>query len=364
MIKCFLYKIHLPPIRILPIRTILPALYMLMLQFVCTQPTARSQDIHFSQFYEAPLLRNPAFGGIFTGDYRIQTIFHDQWNNFTNAYRTGSLSGEYKMPVGGANDFFTAGLQIVYDKSGTAALTTTELLPAISYHKSLSNDRIMFLSVGFMGGLVEKSIDRSKITTNSQYNGTAYDPALPDGEPLLTPDIKYLDGNLGISFNTAFGEDQANTLLLGASLYHLNRPKNSFYKTPSVELDPKFVFSGAFKLTVNDFASFTFQADHSRQGSAVETVGGIMYTYKLGDEPVDPEYTFNIGGFLRWNDALIPVLKLDMHALSVSLSYDVNVSQLKTVSQSHGGFELTLSFIGLLNRENRNGAIPNPRYRP
>lgn len=351
-----LYRIYLPPIR-----TILPGLCLLALQFACIHPAAHSQDIHFSQFYEAPLLRNPAFAGIFTGDYRIQTIFHDQWNSFTDAYRTGSLSGEYKIPVGNS-DLFTAGLQIVYDKSGTAALTTTELLPAVSYHKSLSNDRIMFLSVGFMGGLVEKSIDRSKITTNSQYNGTAYDPAIPDGEPLLTPDIKYLDGNLGISFNTAFGQDQANTLLLGASLYHLNRPKNSFYKNPSIELDPKYVFSGAFKLTVNDFASFTFQADHSIQGSAIETIGGVMYSYKLGDESVDPEYTFNIGGFLRWNDALIPVLKLDMHSLSAALSYDVNVSQLKTVSQSRGGFELTISFSGLLDRENRNGAIPNPRF--
>ncbi len=58
-----------------------------------------SQDLHFSQFFEAPLLRNPSLAGIFTGDYRIQGVYRDQWNSFTNAYKTGSFNGEYKMPV-------------------------------------------------------------------------------------------------------------------------------------------------------------------------------------------------------------------------------------------------------------------------
>ncbi len=60
-------------------------------------------------------------------------------------------------------------------------------MPALNYHKSLSNDRPMYLAIGFMGGLVQKTIDLSKVTTNSQYNGTAYDPALPNGETILYP---------------------------------------------------------------------------------------------------------------------------------------------------------------------------------
>ena len=202
---------------------------------------ARSQDIHFSQFYEAPLLRNPALAGIFTGDFRVQTIFRDQWNSFTDAYRTGSLNAEYKWPIGKQDDFFTTGLEIFYDKAGTAALQTTELLPAINYHKSLSDQRPMYLSLGFMGGLVEKTLDLSKVTTNSQYNGTAYDPALPNGETILSPNVHYLDGSLGISFNTAFGEENQNTMYAGFAYHHLNRPKNSFYKNPTVELDPRIV---------------------------------------------------------------------------------------------------------------------------
>src|SRR5688572_32580717 len=114
--------------------------------------SARAQDLHFSQFFEAPLLRNPSLAGIFTGDVRVQGVYRDQWNSVTNAYRTGSLNAEYKMPVGFSNDFITAGMQMLYDKAGTVGLTTTQLLPALNYHKSLSDDKVSFLSLGFMGG--------------------------------------------------------------------------------------------------------------------------------------------------------------------------------------------------------------------
>jgi type IX secretion system PorP/SprF family membrane protein len=326
-----------------------------ILAFILAGATVRAQDIHFSQFYEAPLLRNPALAGVFTGDYRVQTIFRDQWNSINNAYRTGSLSGEYKWAVGKGNDFLTTGMEILYDEAGTAALNTTELMPALNYHKSLSNDKPMYLALGFMGGLVSKTLDLSKITTNSQYNGTAYDPALPNGETILSPNIHYLDGALGISFNTAFGADNKNTMYVGASYYHLNRPKNSFYQNPAVELDPKVVFSAGVKAMINDYTWFSIEADHSQQGPSAETIGGVMISYKLGDETEKSPYVFNLGGYIRIGDAIIPVIKLEMNSFTVGMSYDANISQLAAATQGVGGFELSLSYIGFLEHE-------NPRY--
>jgi type IX secretion system PorP/SprF family membrane protein len=337
-------------------------LYPVILYLLLAGPTVKAQDIHFSQFFETPLLRNPALAGIFTGDYRIQTVFRDQWSNFSNAYRTGSLNGEYKWPVGKGSDYFTTALQVLYDKAGTAALTTTELLPALNYHKSLSNDKAMYLSVGFMGGLVGKTLDMSKVTTNSQYSGTAYDPALPNGETILSPNVHYLDGSLGISFNTSFGADNKNTMFAGFAYHHLNRPKNSFYKNPAVELDPKYVFSAGIKAIINEYSYFTIQADHSRQSTAQETVAGVLYSYKLGVDPENSNYTLHLGGFLRWKDALIPVLKLDMNSLAVAISYDANVSALKTASQGRGGFELSISYVGFLSEENAKYRILCPKF--
>jgi type IX secretion system PorP/SprF family membrane protein len=311
-----------------------------------------SQDLHFSQFFEAPLLRNPSLAGIFTGDYRIQGVYRNQWNSITNAYRTGSFNGDYKMPVGKSDDFLTVGMEILYDDAGTAGLTTNEIFPALNYHKSLSNVKTMYLSLGFMGGYVEKWIDRSKITTNNQYDGAAYNPSLADGETFPTPDIHYWDGSVGMSFNEAFGPDQKNSLFLGAAYHHLNRPRNSFYQDAQSELAPKYVFSLGMKLGIDEYSFFTIQADHSKQGPTQETIGGVLYSYKLGDFPDAPDYIVTFGALLRWKDAFIPVIKLEMMPLSIALSYDVNISPLETVSQGRGGVELSISYIGFLDRDN------------
>ena len=128
-----------------------------------------AQDIHLSQFFEAPLLRNPSLAGIFNGDLRFQTVIRQQWAAVTVPYQTGSFNTEFKMPVGNADDFLTMGGQFVYDKAGSTNFKTIQVLPAVNYHKSLSGLKNRYLSLGFMGGYVQRSIDPTKITTNSQY---------------------------------------------------------------------------------------------------------------------------------------------------------------------------------------------------
>lgn len=321
---------------------------------LCLLASGFAQDIHFSQFFEAPLLRNPSLAGIFTGDVRVQAVYRDQWNSFTNAYRTGSVNAEFKMPVGRGDDFLTSGLQVLYDKAGTAGLTATQFLPALNYHKSLSSEKVSYLSLGFMGGMIRKSIDLSKMSTNSQYSGGSFDPTSPTGEPLSVPGFTSWDASVGMSYNGSFGMDQANSMFVGVAYHHLNRPKNSFYRNPDIELNPKYVFSAGVRFMVDDYTFFTLHADHSIQGSFKETIGGALYSYKIGDLVDEPQYIFSAGAFLRWKDALIPVVKLDMQSLSVAVSYDVNVSQLKTASMGRGGFELSLTYTGFIRRENDN----------
>jgi type IX secretion system PorP/SprF family membrane protein len=312
-----------------------------------------SQDIHFSQFFEAPLLRNPSLAGIYTGDIRVQGVYRDQWNSVTNAYRTGSLNAEYKMPVGKGSDFITTGIQLLYDKAGDIGWTRTHVLPALNYHKSLNSDKTTYLSLGFMGGLVQNRIDRSKVKTNNQFGSGGFDPGLPDGETFRQPSFSYLDGSVGMSFNTSFGaREEENTMFAGVAYHHFNRPKTSFYRDASIEQNPKWVFSSGVKLHMTEYSYFTLQADYSRQGTYTETIGGALYSIKLGDNPTAPNYTLHGGLMMRWRDALIPVVKVDYNPFSFAFSYDINVSRLRTASQGRGGFELSVSYIGFLDRNN------------
>jgi type IX secretion system PorP/SprF family membrane protein len=307
-----------------------------------------AQDLHFSQFFEAPLLRNPSLAGIFAGDFRAQMVYRNQWASVTTPYQTASLNSEYKFPVGRGNDFMTAGLQILWDKAGTIALSTTHLLPAINYHKSLSDEHNSYLSLGFMGGLVQRTLDRSKLTTNNQFDGFAYNGSLPDGENFVN-NYTFFDASVGMSYNASFGPKEENNYFLGVAYHHFNKPINSFYQT--LNHIPKWVVSGGLKLNVSDLSYMTIQGDYSRQGPFREIIAGAMYSYKLDDDE-KPQYVIHGGAYLRWDDAFIPVVKLDYLPFSIAFSYDVNVSQLRTGSQGRGGFEFSVTYITFFDRDN------------
>jgi type IX secretion system PorP/SprF family membrane protein len=315
-----------------------------------------AQDIHFSQFFNTPMLRNPSLAGIFTGDIRVQGIFRDQWNSITNAYRTGGVDAEFKRPIGKAEDFITIGMQAMYDRAGSAGWTSVHLMPALNYHKSLSNQQNRYLSLGFMGGVVQRRIDRSKMTTNTQYDGGG------DGEPNLQPQYTYIDGSVGMSYNASLNENPENNFYIGAAYHHFNRPKNSFYRNPNIELNAKWVYSAGIRFNVAEQAYMTVLGDYSKQGAFSEAVIGAMYGLELGDDYDKPDYTIHLGTFFRWNDALVPVLKLDYNPFSVALSYDVNVSNLKLSSYGRGGFELSVTYIGWSKRSSSVDAMFCPRF--
>ena len=320
----------------------------------CCSLLATSQDIHFSQFFEAPLLRNPSLAGIFAGDIRVQAVYRDQWNSVTTAYKTVSLNGEYKMPVGNANDFVTVGMQFLQDRAGSVSWVSTHVLPAINYHKSLSSQRTSYLSIGFMGGWVQKRFDKTKMTTNSMFDG------LGDGEINLQPQYSYWDAAAGISYNAQLNANPENNFYVGVAYHHFNRPKSSFYRDPRIELIPKTDISAGVRFSVTEESYVTLQGNQSFQGDFEETMLGGMYGMKLGE---GSPYTLHTGAFLRMNDALIPVVKVDYTPFSFCFSYDVNISKLKTSSYGRGGFEIGVSYVGFTNRDNSSlNAVVCPRF--
>jgi type IX secretion system PorP/SprF family membrane protein len=316
----------------------------------------QAQDIHFSQFFEAPLLRNPSLAGIYTGDIRVQAVYRDQWNSVTNAYRTGSLNAEFKMSIGKLNDFVTVGGQMLFDRAGTIGWTSAHLLPAINYHKSLSKDWNTYLSLGFMGGIVNRRFDRSKMTTNSTYDTGV------DGENLPSTSYTYADGAIGMSFNSQLNANPDNNFFVGAAYHHFNKPTNSFFQNTAMRLDPKYVFSAGLKFAVTDYSYLTVQGDYSTQGSSKEIIAGALYGFKLGEDPDNPLYTIHGGAFLRWNDAIIPVIKLDYTPFSIAISYDANISKLKPSSYGRGGFEFSVSYIGFRKKNSTVDYMMCPRF--
>ena len=315
-----------------------------------------AQDLHFSQFYEAPLLRNPALAGLYEGDVRIQGIYKNQWNSISYPYQTGSINGEYKFGIGRGDDFLTVGGQVMYDKAGTVQLQTVHLLPMVNFHKSLSQEKSSYLSLGFMGGIVDRRLDRSKVTTNSQYDGFYFNGALPDGES-FSNGYMYADMSVGMSLNSSLGQNDQHNFFVGAAYHHFNKPINSFYK--NISHLPKFVFSAGLKLNVDEMTYVTFNGDFTFQEPFREAIAGAMFSKRLG-ESEGSNFTVHAGSYYRYNDAIIPVIKFDVNQLSLGLSYDVNVSTLSAASKNRGGFELSLTYIA--SRPHDNPIILCPKF--
>ncbi len=333
-------------------------LLLAVVLFATSLVSSFAQDVHLSQFFEAPLLRNPSLAGLFSGDVRVQGVYRTQWQSVTVPYVTQSINAEYKMPLSNhGNDYLTAGIQILHDKAGTTDLTTTNLYPTLNYHKALSADKSTYLSMGFMGGYVQRSIDRSKMTTDNSYNHGS------DGETFAASKYGYLDGSAGMSFNSTLGVDQQTTYFLGLAYHHFNHPRSSFYKLYDVLIAPKWVASGGIKFPIDETSYLTLEGDYTKQASNAEIVGGAMYSRKIGTDYDDPLYIIHFGGYVRYKDAFIPVVKIDYKPFAIAISYDVNTSALKTASQSRGGFELSVSYLGFLDRENSTrNAVMCPHF--
>jgi type IX secretion system PorP/SprF family membrane protein len=310
-----------------------------------------AQDFTFSQFYEMPMLRNPALAGVSNADVRIQSSFRSQWSSITIPYQTQALSAEVRFPIGFTDDYITGGLQVTNDVAGDSKLGRIQLLPVITFHKSI-NDDYSYLNFSLMGGLVQSQFDPSKMTFDDEYiQGLGFTPGTTN-QVFTKTSLSYTDLSAGLSYNSS--NDIDVRYYLGVAGYHLIRSKVSFYNEDNVILKPRYVINAGINMPTGDNDRFFVYGDYLMQGGNHQFLSGLLYKHIFSNDwTVDDEETnvtaLTIGGAYRWADAFVPILKLDMNKFFVGVSYDVNTSSLKSYSQLRGGYEFTAGFKSNLN---------------
>lgn len=123
---------------------------------VGTKTELQAQDIHFSQYYMAPLYQNPALAGALH-DLQANVNFKEQWKSFGNAYRTTAASFDLTLQKKKSNKgFFAAGVNFFSDKAGDSNLKTSLANLTIAYHIELGD--YQRLGIGIQGGIFQRGI--------------------------------------------------------------------------------------------------------------------------------------------------------------------------------------------------------------
>jgi len=321
-----------------------------LLFFVCLSFAAAAQDLNFSQFYELPLLRNPALAGIYTGDFRATSAFRSQWGRVTVPYTFQAMSIEMKTGVSEASDnYFSVGLQMTRDQAGDSKFGKTQVLPVLAFHKVMSAERNSYLTLGFMGGIVQQRFDPTQLRFDDEFQNGVYIPR-STSQIFTQTQLNYLDASVGLSFSSEF--NNGIRYYIGGGMYHLTNPKVVFYQQDEIRLSRKYIGNAGFMLPISDYQDFIVYMDYFQQGGFSQGQGGFFYKNKLWSEDEFRVVSLTGGAIFRWNDAIIPVLRFDYNKIGVGLSYDANFSKLRRASQFQGGFELTLSFKSHLNIRN------------
>lgn len=324
----------------------------------------RAQDAHFSQFYQQPMLRNPALAGIFTGDIRFIGSYRNQWQSVTDPFRTYCLGSEFKtaLPLFSDDDFLTIGLQLTNDVAGTSKFSKTQILPVLNFHKSVGDEKNSFLSAAIMGGWVQEKFDPTKLILNDQYtvNGNGSFTIQPASRQTFTnTSLTYGDLSAGISYSSSMGDDI--DYYFGLGVFNITKPK-LFYAGNEIKLNPKIAFNCGVSAPTSDANEFIFLGDYFQQGGHSTFQAGFLLGHDFFIEEGDRK-GIRAGIFYRLNDAIIPVVELELSKFSIGASYDVNISKLVQASNYRGGVEITLSYKSFLNFLNSDvQAVKCPRF--
>jgi type IX secretion system PorP/SprF family membrane protein len=303
----------------------------------------RSQDIHFSQFDNTPVLINPALTGEFQGKGRFILNYRNQWRSVTKkSYRTYGLLSDFSF----FKDKLSSGLFLYNDKAGDGKLSNTQI--NLSTAVKIRISKYDYFKLGLQAGWSQKHIDINSLTWNSQYNGITIDPNLPSGEPNYKASYGFLDIATGL--NWIHMMQNKTKLNIGLGIFHVNQPKYSLGSN-SKKLDLRWCGNADISIILKpDRLTLSPSLLVMFQGPSNEINVGSVLKYTLGN---NSRYTKTmktssayLGFYYRHNDAIIAYTRFDYrNMLDLCITYDINISKFVNATSAKGGLEISLIYI-------------------
>jgi len=303
-----------------------------------------AQDPNFSQFFASPLTLNPALTGKFDGVFRVAGNFRDQWPTINNAFVTKTASVDFGILKNRLSDIDQLGVGIIAitDRAGDGVLVTNGAGISLAYHKGLDENGYHQIGAGFQGTYFNKRLDITKVVFEDELTPLGFVPGTT-GETFSGKQINvsFVDVNAGVLYNGT--TNGYNNFYIGASMYHINRPKESFQGGQYL-LAARTTIQAGGKIPIGPYNYLHVSAIHSMQAKAHNTVAGGAFSYNVNSSEENPVNVY-IGAWYRFNDAAIPYIGLEFSGIHIGATYDANTSSLKPASNTRGGMEISMIYI-------------------
>ncbi|HBG69503.1 MAG: hypothetical protein A2W93_01175 [Bacteroidetes bacterium GWF2_43_63] len=315
----------------------------------------RAQDMHYSQYNEAPLLLNPALTGYFDGNHRFVLNYKNQWKSLGAAYNNYDFSYDISFNKGNTtNGFLAIGITAFNDVTGDVQFTTTGAILNVAYQLYLNESNM--LGAGIYGGYVQKKLSDENQMWVNQYDGTTgFDGTITSNEMFTNMDFAYTDFGAGLNYsfsNNTKGlkSNEGFKFNVGGAVQHVTQPAYQFTGTADETIDMRI--NAHFRSVIqigNSNLALIPGFYYSMQGTQKEMIPGLGFRYQLREES---KYTgfikdayLTIGEQYRAGDAAITYAMIELNDFAMGVSYDVNVSKLSKFTNMNGGFEFMVRYI-------------------
>lgn len=306
---------------------------------------SKAQDPHFSQFYSSPLTLNPALTGRFDGNFRMSSNYKNQWPTINNAFTTSTASIDFPILTNSIPEFDTWGVGIIglNDQSGNKILRNNYVGLSTAYSKSLDENGYQQLTVGFQGVMAYKRLDLRLADFEDELTPFGFTGITSEIFSNQNVAVNYFDMNAGLMYSAT--TNGYNSFYAGVSMYHINRPRESFLGG-NYFLQPRLTIHGGgyTPLDQNRFTTLHASFIHQRQAGSSETVAGLALSRNINQDEDRPTSVY-AGMWYRFNDAMIPYLGVEVQNVRVGVTYDLNNSNLRTASVGRGGTEISVIYI-------------------
>ncbi len=304
-----------------------------------------SQDIHFSQYTEAPLLLNPALTGPDNGDWRAGLNYRKQWTKVSIPYNTVNVFVDKKVFI--YSKVIMLGGYVIVDQVSSNGLKKTSIAPSVAYRFNYLKNTF---HIGIQPGLGFYSLDKS-LTYPDQFNyetGT-FDNSVPTDDIPGKYSKVFPDIALGVNWGRPVYGIHPD---IGLAFYHLNSPKTSIYSEDSkLRIPVKTLVSLKVPVQIIRFIEAIPSALIIRQRKSQELIMGTNVEFNTSQ--LSGRVDKLLAGIhyrnskLKGMHSVIFLGGIEINNFRIMASYDENYNSVKNQASFGSTFELSIIYKGI-----------------